>query len=43
MTEDADRERFSSGESVQYVLEMPAGWMAEHGYGPGTPVEGIPE
>ena len=43
MIEDADRERFSSGESVQYVLEMPAGWMAEHGYGPGTPVEGIPE
>jgi len=23
---------------VRYVLEVPAGWLAEHGFGPGTPV-----
>lgn len=38
-TSDTDRERYSSGEPVTHVLEMPAGWMQENGYGPGTPVE----
>ena len=38
-TADADRARFSSGQPVTHVLEMPAGWMAENGFGPGTPVE----
>lgn len=38
-TSDADRARFSSGEPVTHVLEMPAGWMQENGYGPGTPVD----
>lgn len=38
-TEDAARARFSSGEPVTHVLEMPAGWMQDNGYGPGTPVD----
>lgn len=38
-TADADRARFSSGEPVTHVLEMPAGWLQENGYGPGTPVD----
>lgn len=38
-TADADRARFSSGEPVTHVLEMPAGWMQDNGYGPGTPVD----
>lgn len=38
-TEDVDRARFSSGVPVTHVLEMPAGWMQENGYGPGTPVD----
>ena len=38
-TEDADRARFSSEVPVTHVLEVPAGWMDEHGYGPGTPVD----
>ncbi|MBA3377595.1 MAG: DUF192 domain-containing protein [Chloroflexia bacterium] len=41
-TDDADREHYLSGEPVTHVLEMPAGWMADNGFGPGTPVE-IPE
>ena len=24
---------------ASYVLEVPAGWMKEHGFGPGTPVQ----
>jgi uncharacterized membrane protein (UPF0127 family) len=24
------------------VLEVPAGWLAAYGLGPGTPVEGLP-
>jgi uncharacterized membrane protein (UPF0127 family) len=36
---DADLTRYSSGVPVQYVLEVPAGWMAIHGFGPGTPVQ----
>jgi uncharacterized membrane protein (UPF0127 family) len=38
-TADENRARFSSGEPVTYVLEVPAGWLAARGYGPGTPVE----
>lgn len=38
-TDDGDRARFSSGEPVTHVLEMPAGWMQANGYGPGTPVD----
>ena len=41
-TDDSDRARFSSGEPVTYVLEVPAGWLDTHGYGTGTPVE-IPD
>lgn len=41
-TADADRARYPSGVPVTHVLEMPAGWLAEHGYGPGTPVT-LPE
>lgn len=42
-TADSDRARFPSTGYVNYVLEVPAGWMAEHGYGPGTQVELPPE
>lgn len=38
-TEDADRARFPSTTPVTHVLEVPAGWLAAHGYGAGTPVE----
>lgn len=38
-TEDADRARFNSGVPVSHVLEMPAGWLQENNYGPGTPVD----
>lgn len=41
-TEDGDRQRFPSEEMVTHVLEVPAGWLAQHEYGVGTPVE-IPE
>ncbi|MDQ3413259.1 MAG: DUF192 domain-containing protein [Chloroflexota bacterium] len=41
-TEDADRQSYPSGAPVQFVLEVPAGWLAEHDLGPGTPV-GIPD
>lgn len=44
-TTDPMRARYSSGEPVRYVLEVPSGWMADHGYGPGTPVDlsNVPE
>jgi len=35
---DADLPRYRSPEPVTYVLEMPAGWLAENGFGVGTPV-----
>lgn len=41
-TEDGDRPLYGSGEPVTQVLEMPAGWLADNGFGPGTPVE-LPE
>lgn len=41
-TDDADKARYLSNGPVTHVLEMPAGWLAQNGYGAGTPVE-IPE
>ena len=38
-TTDEDRARFLSPVPVNYVLEMPAGWLVENGYGVGTEVE----
>lgn len=38
-TADKDRARFSSPVPVTHVLEVPAGWLDEHGYGSGTPVD----
>jgi uncharacterized membrane protein (UPF0127 family) len=38
-TPDEERARFASELPVTHVLEVPAGWLAEHGYGPGTPVD----
>lgn len=37
-TPDADRPIETPSQPVQYVLEVPAGWLAAHGYGAGTPV-----
>jgi hypothetical protein len=37
--EDADLPRYSSEVPISHVLEVPAGWMAINGFGPGTPVE----
>jgi uncharacterized membrane protein (UPF0127 family) len=36
---DADRPVQTSPAPVQYVLELPAGWLKQHGYGAGTPVD----
>ncbi|MGC4108652.1 MAG: DUF192 domain-containing protein [Thermomicrobiales bacterium] len=41
-TADADRATFASPGPVTDVLEVPAGWLKEHGYGVGTTVS-IPE
>ena len=38
-TPDAERARYHSGQPVTYVLEVPAGWLAAHGYGSGTRVD----
>lgn len=38
-TADADKVRYPSGQPVTYVLEVPAGFLQEHGYGAGTPVD----
>lgn len=38
-TSDDKRPLRNSDVPVQYVLEVPAGWLEEHGYGPGTPVD----
>jgi uncharacterized membrane protein (UPF0127 family) len=35
---DQDLPRYRSPEPVRYVLEVPAGWMIEHGFREGTPV-----
>lgn len=42
-TADEDRARFRSAGAVQYVLEVPGGFLKDHGYGVGTVVSGIPE
>lgn len=36
---DAQLTRYPSEGPAQFVLEVPAGWLAEHGYGAGTPVD----
>lgn len=36
---EADLQRYISPEPVRFVLEVPGGWMAERGYGPGTPID----
>ena len=38
-TADADRASYLSPEPVEYVLEVPAGWLDDHGLGNGTPVD----
>ena len=35
---DAQLEHDQSQVPVRYVLEVPAGWLAAHGFGVGTPV-----
>jgi len=39
----ADLPRYESITPVRYVLEMPAGWFAQHGVAPGAGVTGLPE
>ncbi len=41
-TEDADRATFKSPIPVSFILEMPAGWLDDQGFGEGTPVR-IPD
>ncbi len=41
-TPDGEKARYHSDAPVTYVLELPAGWLARHGYGAGTPVQ-IPD
>ncbi|MCC6705130.1 MAG: DUF192 domain-containing protein [Thermomicrobiales bacterium] len=31
--------RYVSNEPVRFILEVPANWLAERGYGPGTPID----
>ncbi len=38
-TADSERERYHSDEPATHVLEMPAGWLQENGYGKGTQVD----
>jgi uncharacterized membrane protein (UPF0127 family) len=35
---ESDLPRYSSEVPVSYVLEVPAGWMVEHGFSAGEPV-----
>lgn len=42
-TADADLPRFRSPEPVRYVLEVPGGWMDEHGIGAGASVSFDPD
>jgi uncharacterized membrane protein (UPF0127 family) len=35
---DQDLPHYMSPEHVRYVLEVPAGWLKDHGFGAGTPV-----
>lgn len=36
---DAQLARYPSAGPAQFVLEVPAGWLKEHGFGAGTPVD----
>lgn len=36
---DGELAVYPSGEPVTYVLELRAGWLEDHGYGAGTPVD----
>ena len=38
-TPTSDLPRYSSGTPVDFVLEVPAGWLEINDFGPGTPVE----
>ncbi|HYI24085.1 MAG TPA: DUF192 domain-containing protein, partial [Thermomicrobiales bacterium] len=38
-TDASDYPSYPSDEPVTHVLEVNAGWLEAHGYGPGTPVE----
>jgi uncharacterized membrane protein (UPF0127 family) len=42
-TPDTERQTASSPVPVRYVVEVPAGWMAENGVTTGSPVTGIEE
>lgn len=42
-TPDTERQTTSSPVPVRYVVEVPAGWMDEHGVETGAPVTGIEE
>ena len=42
-TADADRASFASPGPVRYVVEVPGGWMEQHGIEAGAPVTGILE
>jgi uncharacterized protein len=44
-TPDIDRQRYRSDQPVTHILEVPAGWLADHGYGPGTDIDlsGVPD
>jgi uncharacterized membrane protein (UPF0127 family) len=39
---DEERPTYQSPVPVTYVLEVPAGWLAANGFGPGTPVANLP-
>jgi uncharacterized membrane protein (UPF0127 family) len=36
---DADLTRYPSNEPVRFILEVPANWLADRGYGSGTPID----
>ena len=36
---ESDLTRYVSNEPVRFILEVPGNWLAERGYGPGTPVD----
>ncbi len=42
-TADSDLPSYVSPEPVRYILEVPAGWMEEHGVESGSPVEFEPD
>ena len=36
---DAELTRYPSDAPVRFILEVPANWLVERGYGPGTPID----